>query len=138
MGIRADFRKRLTDDTTIAGLVGSRVYGVVADFKNESADHIVFQFTGWVGGTQLSGNSGVSRREVTVTCRSRDLITAEQIADAVKERCHAFTGTLGTSTNVVQVSLVGEVDGFDPPVNPEGSGDGQYAIQQTYQMIVLE
>ena len=135
MGIRADLITFLHADSTIAGLVGTRIYGPRRPFSDTNADCIAFAITGSSDGHDLDGRGGWDNRELILNCRSKDYATAEQIADAVRKRMKGYFGAIGSTTGY-SVIIQDEFDDYDDP--QDGSPDGQYVIGQRYMLIRKE
>lgn len=121
-------RSAMTADATVSGLIGSRVYPVLAP-ATAALPFVTWRRAGVQREQTLGSPMGTPRVSVEYSIYGTTYENARQIADAMRQVLDGYGGTSGTTT-VRQTSLENEVDDFVqlagadlPPV---------YQITQTY------
>lgn len=96
--IRAALRAYLLADSTIASLVGTRMYPVKLP-QGTALASIVFTRVSGLSGVTSSGREGLSRPRVQIDCWAPTMDAAATLADRVKERIEGFKGAIQWDEN---------------------------------------
>lgn len=108
----------LTADSSIAALVGTRVYPVKAP-EDETRALIVYSRISGIGDHTLRGVGGLARPRLQIDCWAPTPDVAAQLARLVKARLDGFRGAIGTgdspsvSVAVRGMFLADERDDYD-------------------------
>jgi len=130
MSFRADLTERLKTDTTISGLISDRVYGIVRA-PNAEGDSITVRRVSSEPGHDLNSGSGVETGRFELWCLSTDILTVDQIAEAVRQRMQGESGTWGSS-KIFSVVFEDEADDYVPP--GDGETVGSYIVVLIYRI----
>lgn len=124
----AVLRSALLANATVAGLVGSRVYPVLAP-ASASLPFVTWRRSGIEREQTLGVPMGVPRVTVEFSIFGTTYNEARELADAMRLVLDGYAGT-ADNTQVRQTALENEVDDF---VNLQGSDlPPVYQITQTY------
>ena len=130
--------KRLHDDATIAGLVGTRIEPE-ASAQSSTLPRIVYVFTSKDYDRTLTGSTpALCKATIDIDCIATTYFGAKTLADAVRTRLDRFRGNVADVTapafdeTVNWTNLLDDDDGYSQPA--DGSGKGEYWIRQTYEM----
>ena len=95
MSLKTAFRDYLLGDATITGFVSTRVFPFVAD-PLSPLPYIIYQRISAQHGHHFEGGDGLTRQRLQVDSYASNALTAESMADAIRERCDGFAGLMGT------------------------------------------
>ena len=124
----AVLRSALIANATVAGLVGSRIYPVLAP-ASASLPFVTWRRSGIEREQTLGNPMGVPRVTVEFSIFGTTYNQARELADAMRLVLDGYGGT-ADNTQVRQTALENEVDDF---VNLQGSDlPPVYQITQTY------
>lgn len=133
LSLREAVRFRLTSSSTIAGLVGSRIYfGALpqtADLMTGPA--LVYSVISRDYGHTLVGADGTSQARVQITAHSISQAASDRVMDSVRQLFDGFRGFIGALEITISV-LENEID---LPYNPRsGTDQWYYEIAADYQI----
>lgn len=111
--IRPALRTFLLEDANVQQLVGNRVYPVRLPQSNAKQTSIVYHRISETVDHTMSGASGLTEQRIQVDAWAKDQDTANETADAVKERIDGFRGAMG-AVDVQAVFLDNGRDDYDP------------------------
>lgn len=134
MSIRSDLRTYLLSNTEITDLVGQRIFPCRRP-QNVTGDAICFWRTSGDHDHNLTGSSGTAIPTFAIEVLSTTYLTADAIAEAVRQVMQGFRGDMGT-TEVKTVILADEQDGFDE--NDKGDDVATYRIALLYRIRYTE
>jgi predicted exporter len=121
-------RSALIADATVSGLVGSRIYPVLAP-ASAALPFVTWRRTGIEREQTLGNPMGVPRVTIEFSIYGTTYNQARQAADSMRVILDGYGGT-ADNTQVRQTSLENEVDDF---VNLQGADlPPVYQITQTY------
>jgi predicted exporter len=121
-------RSAMIADATVSGLVGSRIYPVLAP-ASAALPFVTWRRTGIEREQTLGNPMGVPRVTIEFAIYGTTYNQARQAADAMRVILDGYGGT-ADNTQVRQTSLENEVDDF---VNLQGADlPPVYQITQTY------
>lgn len=110
MSLKTAFRDHLLGDATITGYVGTRIFPFIAP-PETALPYIIYSRIQADHDITFTGSSGMTDQLLEVDSYASDALTTESMADAVRERCHGFRGSMGTPTlDVRWMRLVDEDD----------------------------
>ena len=117
MAIEQSIRKILADDSTVAGLVSSRIYPQVIP-QGASMPAITYQQVSCNREFNHDGPADFADFRFQINCWSNTYTQSRSLADAVRAALNGASGKKATGTNSDQhhffiVILQGEVDLFD-------------------------
>jgi hypothetical protein len=104
----------LGDSSSVSALVGDRIRPDVVT-QNSSLPAIRYELIAEEPWNVLSGETSESQSRVQFDCYAMTRIQANQLAAAVKNRLHGFSGSLGNIV-VVDCFVDNQYDTVDPPV----------------------
>lgn len=112
--LRGDLQEFLTDDATIAGLIGSRVY---PDILPQSVTYpaLTYSEVSGVRVRDFDGPTGRARLRISIHSWSETSLQRNQLADAVRTALDGYAGLMGT-TSVGNIILDNELDIFEEEV----------------------
>lgn len=94
MSFEADLRAHLLADATVAGLVGERIYPIVAP-QNAPSVRITYSIIFGEPQNSLDGHSGgLTRYTVQLSCWSQSFKTVRDLAEAAKNRMDEAGATI--------------------------------------------
>ena len=104
---------RLADTGAVTTLVGSRIYPNMIP-QDAALPALAYQKISGVR-NKFHDGPGYARSRVQMTARAATYASAKTVINAVRVALEGFRGLLGGSTgaNVYEISIDGEVDGFD-------------------------
>lgn len=125
---------RLTSQTAVSSLVGSRVYPHVAP-SGATLPLIIYERTAVERPQALSGNVGAPLITLQLTTHGTSYTSVKQIARAVRLAVDGWTGTTAGVT-IQRSTLVTELDGISMPADDQMLP--YYNVQQTFEFRVNE
>jgi hypothetical protein len=126
--------QQLTTETTVAGLIGSRVFPLIAP-TGTPLPLVVYQRVGVKRERSLTGNAGVPVVTMQVTSYGSSYTTVKQIARAVRLAVDNFSGASANAT-IQRTTLTNEYDGVDMPQDDQMLP--YYSVIQTFEFRVQE
>ncbi len=111
MSIETELRAWLLADTTIAGLIDTRMYPQYLPQK-VTYPAISYATASRVSSRQLSGPAGRARPRITVNSWAETYLEAKALAEAVRKRLDGFAGRWG-SFSVGSVALDNAFDQYE-------------------------
>lgn len=121
MSIATELRTFLLEDTTLAGLVGQRLYPNVLP---QAPTFPAMTFT-WVSGTRfhhLGGSAGIAGPRVQFDCWAATYLEAEALFEALRLALDGFRGEIGGSPPTRRIQ--GVVSAGDRDLYEEGAESG--------------
>lgn len=125
---------RLTSQTAVSSLVGSRVYPQLAP-SGAALPLVIYARTGVERPQALSGNVGSPLITLQLTTHGTSYTSVKQIARAVRLAVDGWTGTTAGAT-IQRSTLVSEADGVDMPADDQMTP--YYNVTQTFEFRVDE
>ena len=111
---------RLSTDATVSGLVGTRIYPVLAP-EGVALPYITYQRIAVDHVESVAGSSGLANALVQVDCWAASYAGANALGEAVRLRMQGFRGTVG-SQDIQAVLLSSDRDAPEDPVRIERGG----------------
>lgn len=124
MTIHAAVYSILTADTGVTDLVSTRIYPIIAP-ESASMPYITVQRIDSQHEHFMLGSSGMTRQRVQIDCWSDSMLSASNVAEAVRESLDSYRGTVG-SLDIRRASLESEDDEYEPP--SDDSEDGAFRV----------
>lgn len=118
--MRAALITILTGDTTVAGLVGSRVYVGHAP-QSAALPYLVLTVMSSEEFQLISGTTGSRQVEFDIDCKALRSVTAESVGNAVRSALTNYSGTVGSDT-VHAIIVQGESGDYEPPNDASDTG----------------
>lgn len=118
MSIQAAIYEHLIADTTVLGLVSTRVYVDVAPHSAVGLNHITYQVISAQHVHDLGAASGLVRKRIQIDVWATTSITRDSISEAIREAMDGYSGDMGAVGATVDVRdcyLDNEVDGYEVP-----------------------
>lgn len=119
---------RLSDDATLAGLVGARIYPLTAP-QGDAYPFVTFQVVSRTGSVALDTSSSMAALRLQVDCYGDTFTSARAVAEAVRARLDDWRG----SGSVQLATLTNDRDQYD--------GDDAvrlYRAMQEYEIVFLQ
>lgn len=126
--------QRLTSQTSVSSLVGTRVYPHYAA-QGQVLPLIVYQRLSVERPQSLSGNVGNPLITLQLTTYGTSYTSVRQISRAVRLAVDGWTGTTASVT-IQRTTLTAESDGIDVPEDDQMLP--YYNVQQTFEFRVNE
>jgi hypothetical protein len=132
--LEAGLTSLLLANTTIAGLIGTRLYPVIItletflDPNTETPPSISYRVISTVELQTNDGPVGCVKARIEYNCFAHDYADAKNLAEAVRNVINGFTGTLADGTVVSNAWRDNSTDGFDPDSR-------SYRVQADYFLI---
>lgn len=126
--------QRLTSQTSVSSLIGSRVYPLVAP-QGTPLPLIVYQRTAVERPQSLTGNVGNPVVTLQLTTYGTSYTSVKQIARAVRLTIDGWTGTTAGVT-IQRTTLQTEADGVDMPADDQMLP--YYSVSQTFAFRINE
>ena len=126
--------QRLTSQTAVYALVGTRVYPLIAP-QGTPMPLVVYQRTGVDRPQSLAGNVGNPVVTLQLTSYGTSYTSVKSIARAVRLAVDNWTGTTAGVT-IQRTTLISEADGVDMPADDQMLP--YYNVQQTFEFRVNE
>jgi len=126
--------QRLTSQTAVSSLIGSRVFPMIAPTGTQ-LPLVVYQRTGVDRPRSLTGNVGNPVVTLQLTSYGTSYTSVKSIARAVRLALDNWTGTTAGVT-IQRTSLETEADGVDMPQDDQMLPF--YNVQQTYEFRINE
>ena len=132
MSLKDALYEQLKDNAGISALVGTRVYHSVAP-ESATRPFIVFQQIGGDHVHDMSGASGLARRDIQIAYYADKPKDAEAGSEAIRNAIDGFNGTMGTivTADVSGSFLSGSIDTFEPAAETK-HGMSVYGINQSW------
>ena len=126
--------QRLTSQTAVYSLVGTRVYPLIAP-QGTPMPLVVYQRTSVERPQSLAGNVGNPVVTLQLTSYGTSYTSVKSIARAVRLAVDNWTGTTAGVT-IQRTTLVTEADGVDLPADDQMLP--YYNVQQTFEFRINE
>jgi hypothetical protein len=126
--------QRLTSQTAVSSLIGSRVYPLIAP-QGTPLPLVVYQRTGVERPQSLSGNVGNPLVTLQLTTYGTSYTSVKTIARAVRLTVDGWTGTTAGVT-LQRTTLLTEADGVDMPADDQMLP--YYSVQQSFEFRINE
>lgn len=126
--------QRLTSQTSVFSLIGSRVFPLIAP-QGTPLPLVVYQRTSVDRTQSLAGNVGNPVVTLQLTTYGTSYTSVKQIARAVRLAVDNWTGTTAGVT-IQRTTLTTEADGVDMPSDDQMLP--YYSVQQSYQFRINE
>ena len=126
--------QRLTSQTAVSSLIGSRVFPMIAPTGTQ-LPLVVYQRTGVDRPRSLTGNVGNPVVTLQLTSYGTSYTSVKSIARAVRLALDNWTGTTAGVT-IQRTSLQTEADGVDMPQDDQMLPF--YNVQQTFEFRINE
>ena len=126
--------QRLTSQTAVSSLIGSRVYPLIAP-QGTPLPLVVYQRTGVERPQSLSGNVGNPLVTLQLTTYGTSYTSVKSIARAVRIAIDGWTGTTAGVT-IQRSTLQTEADGVDMPADDQMLP--YYSVQQSFEFRIDE
>lgn len=126
--------QRLTSQTAVSSLIGSRVYPLLAP-AGTPLPLIVFQRTAVERPQSLTGNVGNPVVTLQLTTYGTSYTSVKSIARAVRLAVDGWTGTTAGVT-IQRTTLTGEADGAEMPQDDQMLP--YYTVEQTFEFRINE
>jgi hypothetical protein len=126
--------QRLTSQTAVSSLIGSRVYPLIAP-QGTPLPLIVYQRTGVERPQSLAGNVGNPLVTLQLTTYGTSYTSVKSIARAVRIAIDGWTGTTAGVT-IQRSTLQTEADGVDMPADDQMLP--YYSVQQSFEFRIDE
>lgn len=126
--------QRLTSQTAVSSLVGTRVYPILAP-AGTPLPLVVYQRTGVDRPQSLAGNVGNPVVTLQLTTYGTSYTSVKNIARQVRLAIDGWTGTTAGVT-IQRTTLTGEADGVDMPADDQMLP--YYNVQQTFEFRIDE
>lgn len=115
--IEYTFREFLLEDSTIAGLVSTRMYPLKMP-QNPTLPLIVYQKVSGFREHDMDGST-IARPRFQVDSWAESYVDAKTLANAVRERLDSYTGPVGSPPDTVHFAyLLNEQDLYDDGPDP--------------------
>lgn len=126
--------QRLTSQTAVSSLIGSRVFPLLAP-TGTPLPLVVYQRTSVERPQSLTGNVGNPVVTLQLTTYGTSYTSVKTIARAVRLAVDNWTGTTAGVT-IQRTTLVTEADGVDMPADDQMLP--YYSVQQSYEFRINE
>jgi hypothetical protein len=126
--------QRLTSQTAVSSLIGSRVYPLIAP-QGTPLPLVVYQRTGVERPQSLAGNVGNPLVTLQLTTYGTSYTSVKTIARAVRIAIDGWTGTTAGVT-IQRSTLQTEADGVDMPADDQMLP--YYSVQQSFEFRIDE
>lgn len=126
--------QRLTSQTSVSSLIGSRVYPLIAP-QGTPLPLVVYQRTGVDRTQSLAGNVGNPVVTLQLTTYGTSYTSVKSIARAVRLAVDGWTGTTAGVT-IQRSTLKTEADGVDLPADDQMLP--YYSVAQTFDFRINE
>jgi hypothetical protein len=126
--------QRLTSQTAVSSLIGSRVYPLIAP-QGTPLPLVVYQRTGVERPQSLAGNVGNPLVTLQLTTYGTSYTSVKSIARAVRIAIDGWTGTTAGVT-IQRSTLQTEADGVDMPADDQMLP--YYSVQQSFEFRIDE
>lgn len=126
--------QRLTSQTAVSSLIGTRVYPLLAPAQTP-LPLVVYQRTGVERPQSLAGNVGNPVVTLQLTTYGTSYTGVKNIARQVRLAIDGWTGTTAGVT-IQRTTLVNEADGVDMPQDDQMLP--YYNVQQTFEFRINE
>lgn len=126
--------QRLTSQTAVSSLVGSRVYPLLAP-AGTPLPLVIYQRTGVDRPQSLAGNVGNPVVTLQLTTYGTSYTSVKNIARQVRLALDGWTGTTASVT-IQRTTLVTEADGVDMPADDQMLP--YYNVQQSFEFRINE
>lgn len=126
--------QRLTSQTAVSSLIGTRVYPILAP-AGTPLPLVVYQRTGVDRPQSLAGNVGNPVVTLQLTTYGTSYTSVKNIARQVRLAIDGWTGTTAGVT-IQRTTLTGEADGVDMPADDQMLP--YYNVQQTFEFRIDE
>ena len=127
MSVETELVSQLTGDSTVSGLVSSRVYPLLAP-QGATLPCVVYEMTAHETINSTSGAGSTRHAQVEVLCLDDSYGGTKTLADAVRDALNGWT--VSDSVTVSSCLLTSESDGFVQP--NDDSEQPVYLITQEY------
>ena len=125
---------RLTSQTAVSSLVGSRVYPLLAP-AGTPLPLVIYQRTAVERPQSLAGNVGNPVVTLQLTTYGTSYTSVKNIARQVRLALDGWTGTTASVT-IQRTTLVSEADGVDMPADDQMLP--YYNVQQSFEFRINE
>lgn len=125
---------RLTSQTSVSSLIGSRVFPVIAPTGTQ-LPLVIYSRTNVERPQSLSGNVGNPVVTLQLTTYGTSYTSVKSIARAVRLAVDGWTGTTAGVT-IQRTTLAGEADGADMPQDDQMLP--YYTVEQTFEFRINE
>lgn len=126
--------QRLTSQTAVSSLVGSRVYPLLAP-AGTPLPLVIYQRTAVERPQSLAGNVGNPVVTLQLTTYGTSYTSVKNIARQVRLALDGWTGTTASVT-IQRTTLVSEADGVDMPADDQMLP--YYNVQQSFEFRINE
>ena len=126
--------QRLTSQTAVSSLVGSRVYPLLAP-AGTPLPLVIYQRTAVERPQSLTGNVGNPVVTLQLTTYGTSYTSVKNIARQVRLALDGWTGTTASVT-IQRTTLVSEADGVDMPADDQMLP--YYSVQQSFELRINE
>ena len=124
MSLDSALYDHLTADSTIAGLLATRLYPDAAP-QDVARPYITYMVIATEGHSHMGGGSAIARAEVQLDVWSNSALERRSICDALFDRLHGFRGAMGTEQLAVRrVHFDGPSNSHERPT--DGAEIGTY------------
>jgi hypothetical protein len=131
MTVESDLRTYLIADTTVQGIIGTRMYPRVLP-QGVTYPAIRYYLASVVENRSLSGPGGKERARLTVDSYAETYSQAKALAKAVKARINGLAASVGTGpTTITSVHLDQEFDINEPEAGEVGTA-GVFGVHQDF------
>lgn len=112
-------RTRLLADSTVSGLVGTRIFPLVIP-QGQALPAIAYQRISGVREHTHAGASGLAHPRIQYACVAETFTQARAVADAVRQRLDGFAGVIGSVT-VESIMIQNQMDNYNLSADNEAS-----------------
>lgn len=126
--------QRLTSQTAVSALVGTRIYPLLAP-QGTALPLVIYQRTGVNRPQSLAGNVGNPVITLQLTSYGTSYTSVKNIARAVRLAVDGWTGTTASVT-IQRTTLVSEADGVEMPADDQMLP--YYSVQQSFEFRINE
>ncbi len=118
MSMAEDLRTFLLQDSTLGGLIGTKIYPIVLP-QDPIFPAITYQ---WISGDRLyslSGPSGLSGPRIQFDCWAKTYAASEGLFEALRKRLDGYRGQMGSAPGhtVQGVFFANEVDLYEAEID---------------------
>jgi len=131
----AAVRSALVDNATVAAIIGTRIYPVIAP-ASAAAPFATYRRSAVQRSQSLSGPTGVTTVILSLDLYAESYQAVRELADVCRVALDGYGGVTADSVLVNNVSLDNEADGFAQLAG--GEAPPLYSVSQTYSILWQE
>ena len=131
----AAVRSALVDHATVAAIIGTRIYPVIAP-ASAAAPFATYRRSAVQRSQSLSGPTGVTTVILSLDLYAESYQAVRELADVCRVALDGYGGVTADSVLVNNVSLDNEADGFAQLAG--GEAPPLYSVSQTYSILWQE